>query len=129
MALGFASATAQSILNAFGNQTAYTGATNLYMKLHTAAPGTGGTAAAAETRRMEVTFGTASGGSMANDQTVTWTTIVGTETATHFSLWNNATDGAGTFLASGTLTANPYTAGDTLNVAVGAATVTLSVAS
>lgn len=127
MATGFSSAQAQDMLNAFANATAYTGASNLWAKLHLGDPGAAGTAnPATETTRHEVTFAAASGGTVANDAAVTWTNIAGSEDATYFSLWTASS--GGTFLGSGTITANAYTAGDTYTIAIGALTVTLSVA-
>ncbi len=127
MAVGMSTATANSILNAIGNATAYS-LTNVYVKLHIGDPGAAGTAnAATETTRKVVSFGAASGGSMTNDAAITWTSITGSQDATHFSLWDDVS--AGNFVGSGTITANAYTAGDTYNVAAGALTLSLTVAS
>jgi len=130
MALGLSSAIANDILDAVGNNSALTTipvAAGCFAKLHVGDPGGAGTAnAATETTRQAVSFGTPSGGVMANDVAVTWTAIAGSQDATHFSLWDNAT--AGTFLLSGTITANGYTAGDTYTAAIGAMTVTLNTA-
>ncbi len=127
MTVGLATATANSILNAIGNATSYNIAGGVFIKLHTADPGAAGTTAAAtETTRKAVSFGAASGGSMANDVAVTWTSIAGSQDATHFSLWDDVS--AGNFVGSGTITANAYTAGDTYNIAIGAATLSFSVA-
>lgn len=126
MSAGMAVATANAWLNALGNNTSYAIA-QTYMKLHIGDPGAAGTAnAATETTRKTVGWGTASGGTMANDVAITWTSIAGSEDATFFSLWDAST--AGNFLGSGTIVANPYTAGDTYNIAIGAATLTLTVA-
>jgi hypothetical protein len=130
MALGLASATANSVLDALFNQTNYTAPTAIWMKLHTAAPGAAGTTAAAtETTRKDVTaaFPAASGGTVTSNVAVTWTSVAGSETYTHFSIWTAST--AGTFLWSGTITANAVTAGDTFTLASGAATASLSTAS
>lgn len=127
MAVGLATATANSILDAIGNATAYSIAGGVYIKLHIGDPGASATAnAATETTRKAVSFGAAASGSMANDAAVTWTNIAGSQDATHFSLWDNVS--AGNFVASGTITANAYTAGDTYNIAIGAATLSFSVA-
>jgi hypothetical protein len=127
MAVGMSTATANSILNAIGNATAYS-LTNVYVKLHTADPGAAGTTAAAtETTRKVVSFGAASGGSMQNDTAITWTGIAGSQDATHFSLWDDVS--AGNFVGSGTITAAAYTAGDTYTVAIGGCTLSLTVAS
>jgi hypothetical protein len=100
-----------------------------WVKLHTGAPGAAGTTnAATETTRKEVTsWATASGGSQASSAALTWTSIAGSQDATHFSTWTAST--AGTFGYSGTITANAYTAGDTLTIASGALTVAVTLAS
>jgi hypothetical protein len=122
-----ATATANAILNAICNNTSYAVA-QTYMKLHIADPGAAGTTSpATETTRQAVSWGTAASGSIANDTAITWVSIAGSQDATHFSLWDNVS--AGNFLGSGTITANAYTAGDTYNIAIGAATLTLTVAS
>lgn len=127
MALGFSSAQAAAILNGFANATAYTGAANTWMALHVGDPGAAGTSnPATETTRHEVTWAPASGGTVANDAAVTWTNIAGSQDATHFSLWSLVA--GGTFLGSGTITANAYSAGDTYNIAIGAATITVNTA-
>lgn len=130
MALGLASATSNSLLDALMNQTNYTAPTAIWMKLHTAAPGAAGTTAAAtETTRKDLTavFPAASAGAIASNVAVSWTSVAGTETYTHFSVWTASS--AGTFLWSGTITANAVTAGDTFTLASGAITASLSTAS
>lgn len=119
MAEGISSYTATAVLNAIGNNTSFAVAT-AYLQLHTAAPGAAGTTAVAtETSRKAVSFGAASAGAISNDVAVTWTNIAGSEDATHWSLWDSVTPGAGNFLGSGTITASAYTAGDTLTFAIG----------
>lgn len=133
MAVGMSPALANAYLDALCNNTVANGTLSLpiatpYIQLHIGDPGAAGTAnTATETTRKLVSFGAASAGSIANDAAITWTGIAGSQDATHFSLWTAST--AGTFLGSGTITANPYTAGDTYNVAIAAATLSLSVAS
>lgn len=127
MATGFASATADSILNGFGNAIAYTGASTLFVKLHTGSPGAAGTSnAAGNTTRQALSYGSSSGGTMTNDTALTWTSVSTSETYTFFSVWDAAS--AGTFLGSGTVTANAVTAGDTFTIAIAGLTTTLSVA-
>lgn len=121
MAEGFGSAGANTALDAL--VAAYP-----WIKLHTAAPGAAGTAnAATETTRKQATWNAASGGVVTNSGALTWTNIAGSQDATHFSAWSAST--AGTFGFSGTITANPYTAGDTYTVAIGALTVSVTLAS
>lgn len=99
-----------------------------WIKLHTAAPGSAGTAnAATETTRKQATWNAASGGSVTNSNALTWTSISGSQDATHFSAWTASS--AGTFGFSGTITANAYTAGDTYTVAAAALTTSLTLAS
>lgn len=113
------------ILNSVFNNTA--GAlpvASVFAKLHIGDPGEAGTAnAAGETTRQSVSFGTASGGAVANDVAVTWTNVSTTEDYSHLSLWDAST--AGNHLWNGTLTANAVTAGDTFTIAVGDLDVTL----
>lgn len=120
MATGIASAQADVALNAIRTDTPY-------IQLHVGDPGAAGTAnKATELTRKAVTFGVASGGVMTNSAQVQWTNIAGSQDATHFSIWNTATDGTGTFKYSGTITANAYTAGDTYTAAIGGITLTIT---
>jgi hypothetical protein len=121
MAEGFGSAGGNTALDAMC--AAYT-----WIKLHTAAPGASATSnAATETTRKQATWGAASGGAVANTNTITWTSIAGSQDATHFSAWTASS--GGTFGFSGTITANSYTAGDTYEIAVGDLDVTVTLAS
>jgi hypothetical protein len=127
MATGISSYLGNAWLDALGNNTSFA-VTTVYVKLHTGDPGAAGTAnPATETTRKSVSFAAASSGSLASDDAVTWTNIAGSEDATHFTAWDNLS--AGNFLFSGTITANPYTAGDTFTIASGALTVSLTLAS
>ena len=129
MAEGLSATVANGLLDAVCRAVNYTAPTAVWIKLHTGAPGSAGTSnAATETTRKQATFGTgASGGTIANTVAITWTSISGSQDATHFTAWDAST--AGNFLFSGTITANSYTAGDDYNVAIGALTATLTVAS
>lgn len=128
MAEGFAAAQANKALDALCGNATWTTGSDPWIQLHTGAPGAAGTSnTATETTRKQCSFGAASSGSIANDAAITWTSIAGSQDATHFTAWTAST--AGTFLFSGTVTANAYTAGDTYNVAIGALTVSLTVAS
>lgn len=100
-----------------------------WVKLHTASPGSAATTApATETTRKQVTWTTPSGGSMASVTTdLVWTSVAGTEDFTDFSVWSAST--AGTFGFSGTITANPVTAGDTFTIPAGSLTASLTTAS
>ena len=127
MATGLSSYLANKFLDAVGNATAYSAA-NVFVKLHIGDPGANGTGnPAIETTRQSVSFGTASGGGLTSDADVSWTNIAGSEDATFFTAWDNAT--TGNFLFSGAITGNPYTAGDTFTIPSGSLTVSLTLAS
>jgi hypothetical protein len=128
MALGLSPGTANSFLNALCRAVNYTAPTTIWVQLHIADPGAAGTTSVAtETSRKQITFGSAAaGGSIANTAAVTWTGIAGSQDASHYSLWDAST--VGTFLGSGIITANAYTAGDTYNMAIGAIVLSFGVA-
>jgi hypothetical protein len=127
MATGLSAYTANKFLDALGNATAFS-VTDVYIKLHVGDPGANGTSnPATETTRKVVTFAAASNGTIASDSAATWTNIAGSQDATHFTSWDNLT--AGNFLFSGTITSNPYTAGDTVTIASGSLTASLTIAS
>ena len=130
MAEGISSYTANAVLNALCRNASFVIA-QAYVQLHTGAPGAAGTTnKATEVTRKAVTFGSAaSGGAISNTVAVSWTSIAGSQDATHFTLWDTATDGTGNFLGSGTITANAYTAGDTYTVGVGGLALSFTVAS
>ena len=121
MALGHSAAEAAKIVST-GSNVALNGS---YIKLHVGDPGAAGAAnAATETTRKLISLGTPSAGVVTNDTAITWTSIAGSEDATHFSLWTAST--AGTFLFSGTITAAAYTAGNNYEIAIGGLTITQS---
>lgn len=127
MATGLSAYLANALLDSVGNATSFSVA-NVYVKLHVGDPGANGTAnAATETTRKACTFAAASGGSISSDADVTWTNIAGSQDATFFTAWDNAS--AGNFLFSGTMTGNAYTAGDTFTIPSGSLTASLTVAS
>jgi hypothetical protein len=127
MATGISSYLADKWLDALGNNVAFS-VTACYVKLHVGDPGAAGTAnPATETTRKSVSFGAATGGTMASDADVTWTNISGSQDATHFTAWDGLTEGS--FLFSGTITGNPYTAGDTYTISSGSLTASLTIAS
>lgn len=127
MALGFKATIANSLLDALVNASAYTGPSNLYVKLHTGSPGAAGTSnAAGNTTRKEATFGAASSGTALNDNTISWTNVSTSETYSHCSVWDDVS--AGNFIAAGTITANAVTSGDTFTIAIGSVSLSLNVA-
>lgn len=124
MTVGLSAAHAHGLLNVF-RATNYTAVTP-WVKIHTGDPGSAGTAnASAETDRKQLTFAAPSAGSMAASA-VSWATWdVGTETISHFSIWDAST--AGNFLISGSLAVSKTpTNGDTLNLTVTATMATLA---
>ena len=124
MAEGLITALANQLLSGTADVHDYA-----WFKLHVGAPGAAGTAnPATETTRKQVTWGTPAGGSMASVTTdLVWTSILGSEDATHFSMWDASTAGNCGF--TGTVTANPYTAGDTYTVAISGLTASFTLAS
>lgn len=99
-------------------------AVGCFIQLHVGDPGEAGTAdAAAEATRKAIAFDAAAGGAMDNTSLLEWLNVAGTETYTHFSLWDDLT--AGNCLWTGTITANPVTAGDTFQIAAADLTLTL----
>lgn len=128
MAEGLASAIAAELLDALFNADAYTGPAAIYAQLHIGAPGAAGTSnPATETARQAVTLGAASGGAITNDSAPSWADYPAAEDVTHVSLWDASS--AGTFLMSGTITANALAIGDTFTIAVGDMDISLVVAS
>lgn len=111
MAVGLASATANSLLNALRG-TAYS-VTAVYVKLHVGDPGAAGTAnPSAVTTRNQLTWSAASGGALALSSLAAYS-MTATETITHISIWDASS--AGNFICSGALTASKAVAsGDTL---------------
>tara|TARA_R110002126_G_scaffold189832_1_gene337994 strand:+ start:307 stop:690 length:384 start_codon:yes stop_codon:yes gene_type:complete len=127
MATGLSSYLANAWLDSAGNASSFSVST-VYIKLHIGDPTSTGTAnPATETIRNTASFGAASAGSLTSDADVTWANIAGSQTATYFSAWDAAS--AGNFLFSGSVTGNPYNAGDTFTIASGALTVSLTLAS
>jgi hypothetical protein len=127
MATGLSSYLANKWLDALGNATSFSVSTP-YVKLHIGDPSSAGTAnPATETTRKLASFAVAASGALASDADISWTNIAGSEDATHFTCWDALT--AGNFLFSGTITANPYTAGDTYTISAGQLAVSLTLAS
>lgn len=100
-----------------------------WLQLHTAAPGAAGTTAVAgNSTRKQVTWGTASGGSIPSATTdLVWTSVSTSETYSKHTMWTAST--AGTFGWSGSVTSNPVTAGDTFTIPAGSLTASLTLAS
>jgi hypothetical protein len=127
MATGLATATCNSILDAICNATSYS-VTEVWIKLHVGDPGAAGTSnAATETTRKQASFSAAASGAITSDGALSWTNVAGTEDYTHYTAWTASTNG--TFLFSGTVTANAVTAADSFTVAAGDLDLALTVAS
>jgi hypothetical protein len=127
MATGISSYLADELLDAVGNASSFSVGT-VYIKLHIGDPGANGTSnPATETTRQSASFGAASAGTLTSDADITWTNIAGSEDATFFSAWDNAS--TGNFLFSGSITGNAYSAGDTYVIPSGSLTVSLTIAS
>jgi hypothetical protein len=111
MAVGLASATANSLLNTLRG-TAYS-VTAVYVKLHVGDPGAAGASnPSAVTTRNQLTWAAASGGSMTLSALAAFS-MTASETITHISIWDAAT--AGNFITSGALAASKaVNSGDTL---------------
>lgn len=132
MATGFSAAVANDILDAVGNNGSLSTLpiTELWIQLHTGDPGADGTAnVAGNATRKLASFGAASGGAMANDAALTWSTSE-VDTSEDYTHWSGHTAStSGTFIVSGTVTANAVTSGDQFEIPTGDLDLTLSVAS
>lgn len=123
MALGLSATIANDFLEwLFNASPTGTAPTNIWIQLHTADPGAAGlTAVAGNATRKDLTaaMGTAASGAITNTAAITWTTgeVDTSEDYTHWSLFDAST--AGTFLCSGTMTANAVTVGDEFTIPVG----------
>lgn len=95
--------------------TAFTAPTATYIKLHTADPGVAGATAAAagDTTRKTVTWGSAAAGAKAmSSMSGSWTNGGTSETLSHISAWDNVS--TGNFLFSAALSASqPWISGNT----------------
>jgi hypothetical protein len=106
------------ILDAVFNNTSLAVAAT-WVKLHIGDPGEAGTAnAAANTTRQSASWAAASGGTIATDAALTWTSVAATEVYTHISVWDAST--VGNHLWNGPLDA-PYqvSTGDTFTIPSG----------
>ncbi len=130
MAEGLAVAYATEILQCYYNGVNITAPSLLAIKLHVGAPGAAGTTnPATETTRKDLSaaMADAASGAITSNAAVTWTAVAGSEDYTHFTKWTSTT--AGAFFDSGTITANPVTAGDTFTLAAGDLDTSFTVAS
>lgn len=107
---------ANKMLDHLRGGTAWTQPAGLYVKVHTADPGSAGTAnASAVTTRSQATFGAAASGAIALTGTNPSWAMTATETITHVSVWDAST--SGNFLWSAALSASKAVVnGDTLTL-------------
>jgi len=132
MALGLSSTIANDWLEWLWNASAVsTAPANIWIQLHTGDPGASGTAnVAGNATRKDLTaaMGTASGGAITNTSAITWTSgeVDTSEDYTHWALFDAST--SGTFLCSGTMTANAVTIGDEFTIPISDLDSTLSTA-
>lgn len=123
MALGLSATIANDFLEWLFNASATSAApTNIWIQLHTADPGASGTTAVAgnATRKdLTAAMGTAASGAITNTSAITWTSgeVDTSEDYTHWALFDAST--AGTFLCSGTMTANAVVVGNEFTIPVG----------
>jgi hypothetical protein len=123
MTTGLAPEICNDFLKALFRQTNYTAPTAIWAQKHIGDPGAAGTAnIAADATRVECThdFGTdPTGASITNDAVIgPWDDVPAAEDYTHISLWTAET--GGTFILSGTVTANAVAIGDSFDIPVGA---------
>jgi hypothetical protein len=96
-----------------------------WIKLHIGDPGSAGTSnPAANTTRQQATFAAAAGGSAVTTADLEWASVPNAEDYTHFSMWTASS--GGTFLWSGTVTANAVAVSDTFRIETGDLALTMS---
>jgi hypothetical protein len=112
------------ILDAVFNNTSLAIAAT-YVKLHVGDPGEAGTAnPAGNTTRQAASWAPASGGTIATDAALTWTSVPATELYSHISVWDAAS--GGNHLWNGPLNiAYQVNAGDTFTIPSGTVTAAL----
>lgn len=91
-----------------------------WIQLHTGDPGAAGTAnIAGNATRKQISWGAAAGGVKSNDVAISWTSgeVDTEEDYTFFSIHSAETDG--TFVRSGTMTANAVATNDTFTIPIG----------
>jgi hypothetical protein len=123
MALGLSATNANAFLDwLFNGTTMPTAPTGCWIQLHTGDPGASGTANVAgnATRKdLRAAMANAASGAITSDTALTWTTgeVDTSEDYTHWSA--HTASSAGTFLISGTMTANAVTTGDEFTIPIG----------
>lgn len=105
--------------------TAFSAIATVAMKLHTGDPGaSAATAPSAETTRKAITFSAPSGGAIAMSGSLQWASwSAGSETLSHFSVWDSTTAGNPLYTGAFT-TAKAIVNGDNANVTTHSVTLT-----
>ncbi len=132
MAAGASATVVNAFLASILNDVAFVLYGPVFVQLHTGSPGANGTAnVAGESTRQSAgsnpAFNAPSGGSTTNLNAVNWTNVNTAETYAFVSLWSLAS--GGTFIASGTITANAVGIGDNFSIPISDMTVSMPVAS
>ncbi len=129
MADGASATVVNAFLASLLNGTSFTNYGATYTQLHTGSPGAAGTAniAGNNTRVASGTFTAPSGGACTNNAAINWTSVSTAETYTHVSIWSAVS--SGTFLMSGSITANAVAIGDNFSVPIGDISASMPVAS
>lgn len=111
MTVGLAAAAAAGFLSGYDTY---------WIQLHTGDPGAAGTSnVAGNATRKQISLGSPSAGAVSNDTAISWSSgeVDTSEDYTHWSLFSAET--VGTFVWSGTMTANAVTSGDTFTIPIG----------
>lgn len=122
----FSDAVANEWLDALARNDSYANAA-VWVQLHLGDPGSAGTSnPAAETDRVQATFGTgAASRAISNTAVIEWLAVSNTETYTWVSLWSAST--SGTFLGRDDLSSSAaVTAGDTFRIPIGDLDLTIT---
>lgn len=125
--MGMSVAEINKALNAITGRAAYTANAAVYVKLHTADPGSAGTTSpSSDTSRKLVAWAAPSAGAVASSAEISWTlALSGTETLTHVSFWDAST--AGNYLGSSALSASAtMNNGEIFKLTSGGVTMTLT---
>lgn len=114
--------------HALGTGATFAQPAGIYLKMHLGAPGGAGTTnpAVEVTRSNDITFAAATGGSSASTNAATISNVSTTETITHISLWNAATDGNCLFTGALDGAGVALTATDDFQIPIGDLTITLA---
>lgn len=132
MPVGVSTTVANYILGLSLNGTAWSGFNTIYAQLHVGQPGPNGTAnVAGNNLRVSCggapSFATPNNGQTSNNNQLLWSNVTTNETYAFCSLWSALT--LGTFIVSGTITAQSIVAGNNFSIPAGGLVISLAVAS